>query len=70
VDGRHTPTLFALRDLRKDVDLAEALFGQSGALTPLTRSAGGIVRTAAASTPDLDISAVAIPYRQVHPQPV
>jgi len=69
IEGRHTPTLFALRDLRKDVDLAEALFGSSGALTPLMRSASGLVRTAAALSPDLDISAVAIPYRQVRAQP-
>jgi 3-hydroxyisobutyrate dehydrogenase-like beta-hydroxyacid dehydrogenase len=63
IEGRHTPTLFALRDLRKDVDLAEALFSSSDALTPLLRSAGRLVRTAAGSTPDLDISAVVIPYR-------
>jgi 3-hydroxyisobutyrate dehydrogenase-like beta-hydroxyacid dehydrogenase len=63
VEGRHTPPLFALRDLRKDVDLAQAVFGRSGALTPLTRSASTLVSAAAAATPDLDISAVAIPYR-------
>ena len=65
IEGRHTPTLFALRDLRKDVDMAEAVFGPSGALTPLTRSASRLVRTAAGSTPDLDISAVANLFRQV-----
>jgi 3-hydroxyisobutyrate dehydrogenase-like beta-hydroxyacid dehydrogenase len=63
VEGRHTPPLFALRDLRKDVDLAQAVFGRSGALLPLTRSASALIGTAAAATPDLDISAVAIPYR-------
>lgn len=64
VDDRHTPPLFALRDLRKDVDLALALFGRSAALTPLTRSSSELVTAAAAATPDLDISAVVRPYRQ------
>jgi 3-hydroxyisobutyrate dehydrogenase-like beta-hydroxyacid dehydrogenase len=68
IEGRHTPPLFALRDLRKDVDLAQALFARSAALTPLTRSASALVTAAAVSTPDLDISGVALPYRQIgHP---
>lgn len=65
VEDRHMPPLFALRDLRKDVGLALALFGSSDALTPLTESASALVGAAAAVTPDLDISAVARPYRQV-----
>jgi 3-hydroxyisobutyrate dehydrogenase-like beta-hydroxyacid dehydrogenase len=65
IEGRHTPTLFALRDLRKDVDLAQALFRRSAALTPLTRSASALVSAAAAATPDLDISAVALQYRPI-----
>jgi 3-hydroxyisobutyrate dehydrogenase-like beta-hydroxyacid dehydrogenase len=64
IEGRHTPALFALRDLRKDVDLAEALFDRSDARTPLIHSAGALVRAAAATAPDLDISAVARTYRQ------
>jgi len=36
VEDRHEPTLFALRDLRKDLDLAIALFGQSAVQAPLT----------------------------------
>ena len=60
-----TPTLFALRDLRKDVDLAMALFGSSDARIPLIQSASVHVGAAAAATPDLDISAVALPYRQI-----
>ena len=65
VEGRHTPTLFALRDLRKDVDLAMALYGESAAQTPLTRRSREQVDAAAAATPDLDISAVAELYRKV-----
>jgi len=62
---RHTPTMFALRDLRKDLGLALPLFGRSSARTPLTRSASELVNVVAAATPDLDISAVIRPYRQI-----
>jgi 3-hydroxyisobutyrate dehydrogenase-like beta-hydroxyacid dehydrogenase len=63
IDGRHTPTRFALRDLRKDVDLAIALYAGSAAQTPLTRLSREQIDAAAAATPDLDISAVAQLYR-------
>jgi 3-hydroxyisobutyrate dehydrogenase-like beta-hydroxyacid dehydrogenase len=70
IESRHTPPLFALRDLRKDVDLALALFSRSAASTPLTRSASALVNAAAASTPDLDISGIVLPYRQIgHSRP-
>ena len=65
IEGRPTPTLFALRDLRKDVDLAIALFGASPAHTPLTQWARQQVDAAAAAMPDVDISAVAQLYRRV-----
>jgi len=55
---RHQPTLFAVRDLLKDLNLARELFGQSGAQTPLTARARTIVEAAAAEGPDLDITAV------------
>jgi 3-hydroxyisobutyrate dehydrogenase-like beta-hydroxyacid dehydrogenase len=64
IEDRHTPPMFAMRDLRKDLDLALALFDKSAAATPLTRSSSELVRAAAAATPDFDISAVAQPYRQ------
>jgi 3-hydroxyisobutyrate dehydrogenase-like beta-hydroxyacid dehydrogenase len=64
VEDRHTPTQFALRDLRKDLDLALALFDKSGAPAPLTRSSKDLVTAAATATPDLDISAVVRPYRE------
>ena len=63
LQGHNTPTLFALRDLGKDVDLAMALYGASAAQTPLTRWSRGQVDSAATATPDLDISAVAKLYR-------
>jgi 3-hydroxyisobutyrate dehydrogenase-like beta-hydroxyacid dehydrogenase len=64
IEGRHTPTLFAMRDLHKDLDLALTLFGESAAQTPLTRWSSERVGAAAAATPDLDISAVARAYRE------
>jgi 3-hydroxyisobutyrate dehydrogenase-like beta-hydroxyacid dehydrogenase len=65
LEGRHTPPMFALRDLRKDLDLAMDLFGGSAAHTPLTRSSRELVSAAAAANPDLDISALVRPYREV-----
>jgi 3-hydroxyisobutyrate dehydrogenase-like beta-hydroxyacid dehydrogenase len=64
LEDRHTPTMFALRDLRKDLGFALSLFGESSAATPLTRSSSELVAAAAADMPDLDISAVIGPYRQ------
>jgi 3-hydroxyisobutyrate dehydrogenase-like beta-hydroxyacid dehydrogenase len=65
IEGRHEPPMFALRDLRKDLDLAVALFDKSGVSMPLTRSSRELVTAAATATPDDDISAVVRPYRQV-----
>jgi 3-hydroxyisobutyrate dehydrogenase-like beta-hydroxyacid dehydrogenase len=69
IEDRHTPPLFALRDLRKDLELALVLFDRSAAHTPLTRSSRELVDAAAAVNPDLDISAVVRPYRQVRQSP-
>jgi 3-hydroxyisobutyrate dehydrogenase/2-hydroxy-3-oxopropionate reductase len=63
LEDRHTPQ-FALRDLRKDVDFAIALFGKSGTPTPLTKASSDLVTAAATATPYLDISAVIRPYRE------
>ena len=65
LEGRYAPQ-FALRDLRKDLDFALALFGKSGSRTPLTRSSRELVAAAAATTPDDDISAVVRPYRRIN----
>ena len=62
LEDRHTPQ-FALRDLRKDLDLALALFAESSASTPLTYASSDLVTAAAAAMPYLDISAVIRPYR-------
>ena len=63
VEDRHEPTLFALRDLRKDLDLAIALFGQSAVQAPLTLKAQELVAAAASQDGELDITAVVRPYR-------
>jgi 3-hydroxyisobutyrate dehydrogenase-like beta-hydroxyacid dehydrogenase len=63
IEGRHTPTLFAMRDLRKDLGLALTLFARSEARTPLTDASRELVGAAADVDPDLDISAVVRPYR-------
>jgi 3-hydroxyisobutyrate dehydrogenase-like beta-hydroxyacid dehydrogenase len=69
VENRHAPTLFALRDLRKDLDLAVGLFARSGTEPPLTVEARHLVAAAATRYGDEDITAVARPYRQVAPNP-
>ena len=69
VEDRHLPTLFALRDLRKDLDLAIALFDPSEIRTPITLQARQLVAAAASRYGDLDISAVERPYREVARSP-
>jgi len=56
------PTLFALRDLRKDLDLALGVFHRVDAHVPITALVREWVDEAAAEDPHLDISAVALRY--------
>jgi 3-hydroxyisobutyrate dehydrogenase-like beta-hydroxyacid dehydrogenase len=63
LEGQLTPTWFALRDLRKDMDLAMALYQLAESRTPMTTWSRDQVGTAAAVTPDRDISAIAALYR-------
>ena len=65
VENRHVPTLFALRDLRKDLDLALGLFEPSEIQPPMTAQARALVAAAASRYGDLDITAVEQPYRRV-----
>jgi 2-hydroxy-3-oxopropionate reductase len=69
VENRHEPTLFALHDLRKDLDLAIGLFEPSGIQTPMTAQARQLVAAAADRYGDLDITAVERPYREVAASP-
>jgi len=64
VEGRHEPTLFALRDLRKDLDLALDLYRRSDADVPVTALVRGLVDDAMSTGADLDITAVITRYRE------
>jgi 3-hydroxyisobutyrate dehydrogenase/2-hydroxy-3-oxopropionate reductase len=63
LENRHDPAMFAIRDLRKDLDLAVGLFGRSAAPTPLTDMARELVVAAAGADPDLDITVAIRAYR-------
>jgi 3-hydroxyisobutyrate dehydrogenase-like beta-hydroxyacid dehydrogenase len=63
VDHRHEPTLFAVRDLRKDLDLALDLFRRAAAQAPLTAVVRELVGEAGDDVADLDITAVITRYR-------
>jgi 3-hydroxyisobutyrate dehydrogenase len=58
VERRHQPTLFAVRDLRKDLDLALDLFAEAGARTPVTTVARDVFAETAVLGADLEITAV------------
>jgi len=58
LQDKHEPTMFALRDLRKDLDLALNVFHGVEAHVPLTALVREWVDEAAAEDANLDISAV------------
>jgi 3-hydroxyisobutyrate dehydrogenase-like beta-hydroxyacid dehydrogenase len=62
LEDRHEPTMFALRDLRKDLDLALNAFHRVDAHVPITALVREWVGEAAAADADLDISAVTRRY--------
>jgi 3-hydroxyisobutyrate dehydrogenase-like beta-hydroxyacid dehydrogenase len=64
MEDRHEPTLFALRDLRKDLDLALEFFHRFGASVPVTALTRELVEEAMSGGADLDITAVARRYRR------
>ena len=63
VDRRHEPTLFAVRDLRKDLDLALDLFHRVAAQAPITAQVRELVVEAGDDIADLDITAVITRFR-------
>jgi 3-hydroxyisobutyrate dehydrogenase/2-hydroxy-3-oxopropionate reductase len=63
LENQHDPAMFAMRDLRKDLDLAVDMFGRSAARTPLTNVARELVVAAAGADPDLDITVAIRAYR-------
>jgi 3-hydroxyisobutyrate dehydrogenase len=56
---KHTPTMFAVRDLVKDLELAVETYGAAGSPLPITRQAREQFEKIMPSSADLDISAIA-----------
>jgi 3-hydroxyisobutyrate dehydrogenase-like beta-hydroxyacid dehydrogenase len=54
----HTPTMFAVRDLVKDLDLASRVFDDQAGATPLTHVTHDLYAEAMDDSADLDISAI------------
>ena len=65
LDRRHEPTLFAVRDLRKDLDLALGLFQRSNAEAPLITLVNSLVGEVVPEAGDLDITALITRYGPV-----
>jgi 3-hydroxyisobutyrate dehydrogenase len=58
LQDQHTPTMFAVRDLLKDLELGLRAYGDAGVDTPVTREARQLFADAMPESADLDISAV------------
>jgi 3-hydroxyisobutyrate dehydrogenase-like beta-hydroxyacid dehydrogenase len=56
---QHTPTMFAVRDLVKDLDLALGVYAASGVPTPLIRQTRELFAETMRESAELDISAIA-----------
>jgi 3-hydroxyisobutyrate dehydrogenase-like beta-hydroxyacid dehydrogenase len=59
LEDEHTPTMFAVRDLVKDLDLALRTYAGTADAMPLTRAARDEYAATMADASDLDISAIA-----------
>jgi 3-hydroxyisobutyrate dehydrogenase-like beta-hydroxyacid dehydrogenase len=64
LEDRHEPTMFALRDLRKDLDLALGAFHRVDAHVPMTALVREWIDEAAVADADHDVSAVVHRYAQ------
>lgn len=69
VEGRHSPAMFAIRDMLKDLDLGLGLFHGAGAPVPLTALVRELVAETALTDASLDLSAVATRYANPLPAP-
>jgi 3-hydroxyisobutyrate dehydrogenase-like beta-hydroxyacid dehydrogenase len=69
VEGELQPTMFALHDLRKDLDLALAQFHAEDAQVPLTALARELVGLALVDDSDHDIGAIVRLYRRARANP-
>jgi 3-hydroxyisobutyrate dehydrogenase-like beta-hydroxyacid dehydrogenase len=59
---QHEPTMFAIHDLVKDLDLALDVYERANAAVPLTREARALFAETASESNDLDISAIVNAY--------
>jgi 3-hydroxyisobutyrate dehydrogenase len=64
IENLHEPTLFAVRDLVKDLDFATSIFKGLDAQTPLTDKARDSFAAVESTSGDLDITSVILPYRE------
>jgi 3-hydroxyisobutyrate dehydrogenase len=60
--GQHEPTMFAVHDLVKDLDLALGVYERASATVPLSREARALFAETAADWSDLDLSAIVNEY--------
>jgi 3-hydroxyisobutyrate dehydrogenase-like beta-hydroxyacid dehydrogenase len=58
VHEQHTPPMFTVRDLVKDLDLGLHAYGEVGVSTPLTRETRELYAETMRDLADLDISAI------------
>lgn len=58
LQDEHTPPMFAVRDLVKDLDLGLRGYGEVGVRTPLTRESRELYAETMRESADLDISAI------------
>jgi 3-hydroxyisobutyrate dehydrogenase-like beta-hydroxyacid dehydrogenase len=58
----HEPTMFAVRDLVKDLGLALDVYDRANAAVPLTRETRELFAETASESSDLDISAIVSAY--------
>jgi 3-hydroxyisobutyrate dehydrogenase len=71
IRGVHEPTMFAVRDMLKDLDLSLDLYGtdpKSGSTVPLTSLTRELFARVASQTPDLDLSAIVNAHTSTLPQ--
>jgi 3-hydroxyisobutyrate dehydrogenase-like beta-hydroxyacid dehydrogenase len=64
LEHRYEPTLFAVRDIVKDLTLATQLFQRVGASTPLAAMTKQLYDRVAESSSDLDIAAISALYER------
>ena len=60
--GQHEPTMFAVHDLLKDLDLALDIYEHTNAAVPLARETRALFAETASGSNDLDISAIVNAY--------